>query len=175
MKKNWGCRCIPKSYNGFCIGLFLPIYGMYYKSSRARTFILKRILISVINCHKEIKMVSNYLKKYGKYHERKKNGNSMLCYGVTRENARACACARFFIKCLKWPKTYAKYNLRRFWEFWKFARALTRGRTRMRAFFDLKLTGLILTFIMINMNEKWLLVMKIWSWVDFQKILQNGA
>ena len=42
-----------------------------------------------------------------------------------------------------------------------FARALTRGRTRTRAFFDLKLTGLILTLIIINMNEKYLLVMKI--------------
>ena len=61
----------------------------------------------VINGHKELKMVSNSLKKYKKYHERKKNGDSMFCNGVTRENARACAYARFFIKCLKWPKTYA--------------------------------------------------------------------
>ena len=38
----------------------------------------------------------------------KKNGDSMFCNGVTRENARACAFARFFIKCLKWPETYAK-------------------------------------------------------------------
>ena len=53
-------------------------------------------------------MVSNCSKKYEKYHERKQNGNSMLCNGVTRENARGCACARFFIKCLKWPETYAK-------------------------------------------------------------------
>ena len=45
-------------------------------------------------------MVSNSSKKYEKYNE-KKNGDSMLCNGVTRENARACACARFFIKCLK--------------------------------------------------------------------------
>ena len=68
--------------------------------------------------------------------------------GVTRENARACSYARFFIKCLKLPETYANINLRRFWAFKNFARALTRGRTRTRAFFDLKLTGLILTLIM---------------------------
>ena len=35
-----------------------------------------------------------------------------------------------------------------------FARAFTRGRTRTRALPGLKLTGRILTLIMINMNEK---------------------
>ena len=108
----------------------------------------------VNNGHKEINMVSNSLKKYEKYHERKKNGDSMFCNGVTRENARACSYARIFIKCLKWPDNVCKINLRRFWAFKNFARALTRGCTRTRAFFDLKLTGLILTLIMINMNEK---------------------
>ena len=29
MKKNWRSRFIPKSYNEFCIGMFLPIYAMY--------------------------------------------------------------------------------------------------------------------------------------------------
>ena len=129
----------------------------------------------VINGHKEINMVSNSLKKYKKYHERKKNGDSMFCNGVTRENARACAVRAIFYKMLKMTWNVCKKNLRRFWAFKIFARALTRGRTRTRAFFDLKLTGLILTLIMINMNEKLLLVMKIWSWVDFQKISQNGA
>ena len=43
---------------------------------------------SIINGHKESKMVSNSLKKYKKYHESKKNGDSMFCNGVTRENAR---------------------------------------------------------------------------------------
>ena len=46
-------------------------------------------------------MESNSLKKYEKYHERKKNGDSMFFNGVTRENARACSYARFFIKMLK--------------------------------------------------------------------------
>ena len=35
-----GSPCILKSYNGFCIGMFLPLYAMYYKSSRARKFLL---------------------------------------------------------------------------------------------------------------------------------------
>ena len=78
-------------------------------------------------------------------------------------------------KMLNMTWNVCKINLRRFWAFKNFAHALTRGRTRTRAFFDLKLTGLILTLIMINMNEKYLLVMKIWSWDDFQKISQNGA
>ena len=124
----------------------------------------------LIIIHTEINMVSNPSRKYEKYHERKKNGDSVLSNGVTRENARA-----IFYKMLKMTWNVCKKNLRRFWEFFNFARALTRGRTRTRAFFDLKLTGRILTLIMINMNEKWFLVMKIWSRVYCQKILQNGA
>ena len=36
MKKNWGSRCIPKSYNGFCIGMFLP-HICYVLKELART------------------------------------------------------------------------------------------------------------------------------------------
>ena len=117
----------------------------------------------VINGHKEINMVSNSLKKYNKYHERKKNGDFMFCNGVTRENARACCLRAIFYKMLKMTWNVCKKNLRRFRAFKIFARVMTRGRTRTRAFFDLNLTGLILTLIMINMNEILLLVMKIWS------------
>ena len=39
-EKKLGSPCILKSKNGFCIGMFLPIYAMYYKSSRARRFML---------------------------------------------------------------------------------------------------------------------------------------
>ena len=80
----------------------------------------------VINGHKEINMVSNSLNKYEKCHEKKK-GDSILCNGVTRENARVCA---IFYKMLKMTWNVCKINLRRFWAFKKFARALTRGRTR---------------------------------------------
>ena len=38
--KKSGSSSILKSYNGFCMGMFLPIYAMYYKSSRARKFML---------------------------------------------------------------------------------------------------------------------------------------
>ena len=99
----------------------------------------------------------------------RKFGDFMLQNTITRENARACACARFFCKMLKMAWNVCKKNLRRFWAFLNFARELTRGRTHARAFFDLKLTGRILTLIMINMNEKCLPVMKIWSWVKSTK------
>ena len=39
-EKKLGSPCILKSYNGLCIGMFLPLYAMYYKSSRARNFLL---------------------------------------------------------------------------------------------------------------------------------------
>ena len=88
-----------------------------------------------------------------------KIGDSML------QNAIARTCVRaFFAKCLKWPKTYAKWiwdDLEHFY--------FLRGRTHARTFFDLKLTGRILTLIMINMNEKCLSVMKISSWVKSTK------
>ena len=42
-------------------------------------------------------------------------------------------------------------------------RADERARAHLRTFIDLKLTGRILILIMINMNEKLLSVMKIWS------------
>ena len=45
----------------------------------------------------------------------RKIGDSLLQNARTRENARACACARFFIKCLKWPKTYVKL----FWDYFE--------------------------------------------------------
>ena len=88
-----------------------------------------------------------------------KNCAILCCKIPLRAKTRAhYACAKiFFAKCLKWPKTYCKINLIKkwFWAFLNFARELTRGRTHARAFFDLKLTGRILTLIMINMNEKW--------------------
>ena len=48
--------------------------------------------------------------------------------------------------------------------------AIANNGVYTRAFFDLKLTGLILTLILVNMNEKCLSVMKIWSRVDFHKM-----
>ena len=144
MKKKWRSRFIPKSYNGFCIGMFLPIYAII-KRPRAHWHLSWIYAHLVNNGHKEINMESNSLKKYEKYHERKKNGDSMFFNGVTRKNARACSYRAIFYKMLKMTWNVCKINLRRFWAFKNFARALTRGRTRTRAFFDLKLTGLILT------------------------------
>ena len=86
------------------------------------------------------------------------------------QNARAGAYARKFLKCLKWPEMDFGLIHEWFWAFLNFARALTRGRTRTRAFKMLELFRLIWIFIMPNMNEKWHSVMKIWSWDDFYKM-----
>ena len=59
----------------------------------------------------------------------------MFCNGVTRKNARACGVCAIFNKMLKITWNVCKITLRRFWAFNFFARALTRGRTRTRAFF----------------------------------------
>ena len=120
--------------------------------TRARTHgnYLKRTLIPLLMGRK----------RWTRYHNAWKNVPNMMrekiwrfyvgkCHYV-RKRARMRVCA-FFAKCLKWPETYAKW------------------RTHARAFFDLKLTGRILTLIMINMNEKCLSVMKIWSWVKSTK------
>ena len=40
MKEIGGYLSILKSYNEFCIGMFLHMYVMYYKSSHARMRIL---------------------------------------------------------------------------------------------------------------------------------------
>ena len=139
--------------------------------TRARTHghYLKRTLIPLLMVRK----------RWTRYQNAWKNVPNMMTekiwrfyvgkYQYARKRARICVCALFFAKCLKWPETYAKLILRRFGAFLFFARALTRGRTHARAFFDLKLTGRILTLIMINMNEKCFSVMKIWSWVKSTK------
>ena len=103
---------------------------------------------------------------------KRKSRMAILCCVIgryARKRARMRVCVIFY-KMLKMAWNVCKQNLRRFWAFTIFARALTRGRTRTCAFFDLKLTGRILTLIMINMNEKWISVMKIWTWVNIHKM-----
>ena len=69
------------------------------------------------------------------------------------KRARMHVCT-FFGEMLKMAWNVCKMISRQFRAFWNFARALTRGRTH-------KLTGRILTLIMINMNKKCFSVMKI--------------
>ena len=117
--------------------------------------------------------LSKCLEKCAKYDD-KENSAILCCKMLVRaKNARACAWARFFIKCSIWPETYAK----KIWddlEHFKFLRARKRAderaRAHLRTFFDLKLTGRILILIVIIMNEKYFSVMKIWSLVDFHKM-----
>ena len=62
----------------------------------------------------------------------RKFGDSTLQNASTRENARACACARFFAKCLKWPETYAKLIWNEFEHFKILMRAYVRVEVRAR-------------------------------------------
>ena len=117
--------------------------------------------------------LSKCLEKCAKYDD-KENSAILCCKMLVRaKNARACAWARFFIKCSIWPETYAK-KIRDDLEHFKFLRARKRAderaRAHLRTFFDLKLTGRILILIVIIMNEKYFSVMKIWSLVDFHKM-----
>ena len=50
----------------FCIGMFLPIYAMYYKN-RAYGRLSWTDAHSVFNSDKELNMVSNFPKKYEEY------------------------------------------------------------------------------------------------------------
>ena len=117
-------------------------------------------------------------KRWTRYQNAWKNVPNMMTENILRFYVRKCHYARkrarmrvcaFFCEMLKMAWNVCKMNLRRFWAFLNFARALTRGRTHARAFFYLKLTGRILNLIMINMNKKCLSVMKIWSWVESTK------
>ena len=109
-----------------------------------------------------------------------KKGDSRLRKTITNTNVRANLCARKGVPTQKFRNAWNGLKRTLIWsksdyEHFLFLRAPTRGRTRTRAFIDLKLTGWILTIIVINMNEKWFTVMKIWSWVDSQSTSQNGA
>ena len=178
MKTNWRSRLIPKSYNGFCIGMFLPIYatGVCNKRARAHRRLSWIDAHLVINGHKEINMVSNSSKKYEKYHERKKNGDSMFCNVVTRENARACSYARFFIKCLKWPKTYAK----KIWDDFEHLKILrVHCRTRTNACARVFWHEIDWTDIDLDHDKyEWEMTYRLWKYdheINFQKISKNGA
>ena len=65
-KKNGESLGIPKSYDGLFIGMFLPIYAMYYKT-RAYGQLFRTDAHSVINSDKEINMVSNCCENYEEY------------------------------------------------------------------------------------------------------------
>ena len=102
MKENWGYLSILKSYNEFCIGMFLHMYVMYYKSSHARMRILTDAH-SVINGQKKVNKVSKCLNKCAKYDDRE-NLAILRCKMRVRAKTRTHGRARvFFAKCLKWP------------------------------------------------------------------------
>ena len=98
-KKNGESLGIPKSYDGLFIGMFLPIYAMYYKT-RAYGQLFWTDAHSVIYSDKEINMVSNCCENYEKYPVINYWGEIILRSAVTNENSQNCAFARFFMKCL---------------------------------------------------------------------------
>ena len=110
--------------------VFAHICYVLQELARTEIFVKRSInpLLIVIKRQTWYQFVCKYMWNIMK----EKKGNSMLCKSFTRENARACACARFFIKCLEWPKTYAKW----FWddfEHFKILRAHWRADVRARA------------------------------------------
>ena len=63
---------------------------------------------SLINGHKEINKVSNCSGKHEEYCVKKYPGWIILRSAVTNENARACACSRFFIFFMTLRKALVK-------------------------------------------------------------------
>ena len=92
-------RHLKELYNGFGIGMFLPIYAMYYKSLHASTCILTEAH-SVINVHKKVNTVSKCLEKCAKYDDRE--NLAILCCKMPgrTKRARMRVCA-FFCEMLK--------------------------------------------------------------------------
>ena len=95
-ERKLGPPCILKSYNGFCIGMFLHMYVMYYKSSHARMRILTDAH-SVINGQKKVNKVSKCLKKCAKYDDRE-NLAILRCEMQVRAKTRTHAHVRVFLQ-----------------------------------------------------------------------------
>ena len=91
---------------------------------------LLRTLIALLKGEQVIKMLG----KMSQIWWHRKFGDSMLQNASTRENARACACPRFFLEMLEMAWNVCKKYLGWFGAFSIFARALTCARTRTRAF-----------------------------------------
>ena len=87
-EKNGGYPSILKSYNEFCIGMFLHMYVMYYKSSHAH---------SIINGQKKVNKVSKCLKKCAKYDERE-NLAILRCEMQVRAKTRTHVRVRVFLQ-----------------------------------------------------------------------------
>ena len=90
----------------------------------------------------------------------------MLQNASTRKTRARMRVSAIFYQMLHMAWNVCKKNwddLEHFKKFRARKRADERARANLRTFIDLKLTGRILILFMINMNEKLLSVMKIWS------------
>ena len=96
MKKKLAVLIHP---NGLFIGMFLPIYAMYYKN-RACGRLSWTDAHSVINSDKEINMVSNCSENYEEYPVKSFCGGIIFRSAVTNENAQKCVFCAIFYECL---------------------------------------------------------------------------
>ena len=120
------------------LDMLVWINTIQYNITRARTHghYLKRTLIPLLMGRK----------RWTRYQNAWENVPNMMTekiwrfyvekYQYARKRARMCVRA-FFCKMLKMAWNVCKMNLRRFWAFLFFARALTRGSTHARAISDL--------------------------------------
>ena len=91
---------IPIHPNGLFIGMFLPIYAMYYKN-RAYGRLSWTDAHSVFNSDKELNMVSNFLGKIWGIFGQKLLRRNYFSFGPWRTKTCKNACfAWFFMKCL---------------------------------------------------------------------------
>ena len=90
---------IPIHPNGLFIGMFLPIYAMYYKN-RAYGRLSWTDAHSVFNSDKELNMVSNFPEKYEEYSVKSFCGEIIFRSAVTNENVQKCVFCVIFYEML---------------------------------------------------------------------------
>ena len=100
---------IPIHPNGLFIGMFLPIYAMYYKN-RAYGRLSWTDAHSVFNSDKELNMVSNFPEKYEEYSVKSFCGEIIFRSAVTNENVQKCVFCVIFYEMLKMAWNVCKKN-----------------------------------------------------------------
>ena len=110
MKKKLAILIHP---NGLFIGMFLPVYAMYYKN-RACGRLSWTDAHSVINSDKEINLVSNCSENYEEYPVKSFCWAIIFRSAVTNENVQKCVFCVIFYEMLKMVWNVCKKNLRRF-------------------------------------------------------------
>ena len=100
--------------NGLFIGMFLPIYAMYYKN-RAYGRLSWTDAHSVFSIDKELNRVSHCSEKYEEYSVKSFCGGIIFRSAVTNKNVQKCVFWAIFYEMLIIGWNVCKKNLRRFW------------------------------------------------------------